>query len=59
MSRTYLKIGLEHGASVALAEQGVQAEGIAKGYVSACRTPLCQMRRRIPLEQSDFRVWRR
>ena len=27
--RTYLKIGMEHGASGALAEQGVQAGGIA------------------------------
>jgi hypothetical protein len=27
--KTYLKIGMEHGASVALAEQGVQAGGIA------------------------------
>ena len=29
MRKTYLKIGKEHGASDALAEQGVQAGGIA------------------------------
>jgi len=50
---------MKHGASDELAEQGVQAGGIAALWRRLQNAPLCQMRRRIPLEQSYFRVWRR